>query len=139
MGRIKLLQRSLFQQKKNQTCHDPCDLALQTFWTSHNWMCGSDLLFFYWSRIDIQYYISFSYITYLFDHSTCYSVLTEYDYHLSLFKIITIFPLIPYALLFISMTYLFYNWKFAPLSPLYLVCSSPHPPHPGNHQFVLYI
>lgn len=45
---------------------------------------------------------------------------------------------IPYAILFIPMTYLFYSWNFVPVNHPHLF-HQPHPFFSGNHQFVLYI
>lgn len=54
--------------------------------------------------------------------------------HLSPHKVIPIWLTIsPYAVSYLPLTYLLYNWKFVPLHPFHLFCSSPHPIPWGSH------
>ena len=55
-------------------------------------------------------------------HTVCYNIIDN----------------IPYVMLFISMTYLFYNWKFVLLVFIYLAHSPTHLPS-GSHRFVMCI
>lgn len=46
---------------------------------------------------------------------------------ISLQSYYSIVDYIPHSVLFTTMTYLFYNWRYEPLNPFHLVCPSLHP------------
>ena len=50
------------------------------------------------------------------------------SYNLSPYKVITIIEYILYKVHYITVTYLFYNWKFLPLNTLHLFHANPHNP-----------
>ena len=60
-----------------------------------------------------------------------------YSYHLSPYKIITLWILSPMLTKHL-LTYMFYNWKFVPSTPFTYVTHSPPLPS-GNHRSVLCI
>ena len=87
----------------------------------------------YWNIIDIQqhkYQVYNIVIDINYHHSRS-------SYHMSAFRYYNIIDYIPWAVHFISMTHLFYNWKFVPSNHPHLF--HPFPPIPlcsSNHLFV---
>ena len=97
--------------------------------------------FLNWSIADTQCYIHFRCTTFWFDDSICHhsvltvrvvpicqdTVLLQYYRREGKQCYYSVIDCIPYAVLFISVTDLFYNWKFRPLNSLHLfqpqVCS----------------
>lgn len=98
----------------------------------------SNFFFLNWSVINMQYCTSFRYTAYLFESSINYSVLTMVSVVTTCHRMMLLQYLLvtlPCAILFISGTYLVFDWKFECLNPLHLFHSLP-PTYlrSGSHQ-----